>query len=550
MGDTEAEAEYADATLVRPVSALGSRYVVVAPLITHDIHQIQGDQHTFFQITAPRTNTYIHVQLSVDLHEDKCSWSSAVAWNFTQDQPIDLGSTSTTTIHALTTGENSAVYCEYSGDLTGTQIRSVAGVPIAVSSGVARGAMGSLGSAGERVDHLWEQLPPVEQWGQQYILFPTPEAGDSGEAGAFQIVSWEDNTTYLLNNVTTRLSQTSSWSTRGVDGYTLLVSDKPVMVVKTLKGSTTLKGSCMLALTSNDHWATTLTFADPDIAMWLEEAYTFYVTVITRIADTTDILIDGSRPSITWTQVNTLHFVILAKMVELVAAAEAAEAVTWMAAEAVVAAAAVITAAAVVVAATAIIAAAAVVIAAAVAAAAAVVLLLAAVVTAGAAAAAVVAMVAVAAVAVAAAAAVAAAVVVTAPAPAVIAAAAAAAVVTAATAVAAAAGAIAAAAAAIVVVAAATVAAAVVAEAAVITATVVVSTAAAAAAAVVVVIVSAAAAVVVVAAAAAAVVVVVVVAATAAAAAATALVVVSAAAVVVVVVAAAAAVLAATAIVV
>lgn len=191
-----------DASLLLPISTLGSEYYVVN-WPTQVLPSFMGtnfeDQQAYVTIVAVQTGqTIVDVSSTADVK----SGPGVSA--------ISAGSTGT---YALQRGEvlnltaNSGQLGPSGNDLTGTYIKS--SLPVAVFAGHEEAVIGD-GSNGDGdccADHLEQQLFPLSTWGNSYIAGLSPERGTHKDH--WRIVSGEDGVTLTTeppqpdaNNVT------------------------------------------------------------------------------------------------------------------------------------------------------------------------------------------------------------------------------------------------------------------------------------------------------------------------------------------------------------
>ncbi|XP_070206117.1 uncharacterized protein [Littorina saxatilis] len=273
-----------DAILVRDVTQLGERYSVMTLPFT----RLSSNQRSFFVVTASEDNTAVVIRKPAGVDVDLSSTSVS-------SQSTGDGRLVTTTLNKLQT-----VSTIHAGDLTGLDIRS--DKPVALSFGLNRNRM----TGGCCWDHMWVQLPGVQVWGKEYVTFPTTAMGPSSTDVYYLAAAENDTVVYVDCDERLTLSDAYEWTKTTLDtaSFHYLVSDKPVVVIKAVRGTIYVLDPCMLTLTDTSRWTTAMTFALPTKALWDSASLTFNVTIITEEAKTDSLTINGEHLQANWKSIH------------------------------------------------------------------------------------------------------------------------------------------------------------------------------------------------------------------------------------------------------
>ncbi|XP_013383271.1 uncharacterized protein LOC106153735 isoform X14 [Lingula anatina] len=198
------------------------------------------------------------------------------------------------------------------GDMTGARVSS--DKPIAVFSGNIRTIVGN---ESNYRDHLVEQLPPVNTWGQEFFTVPTPgrTVGD-----IFRIVASNDGTVVTVsgngNDETVNLNR-GAFAERSFPSnvYTHMTSTHPILVVQFTKSKATAASDVgdpsMAILTPAEQWQSEYTVTSLQESGSSGISYTNYVLVVVEAAQTGNLLLDGQAlPStVQWTPIPGTSYV-------------------------------------------------------------------------------------------------------------------------------------------------------------------------------------------------------------------------------------------------
>ncbi|XP_019621165.1 PREDICTED: IgGFc-binding protein-like [Branchiostoma belcheri] len=184
-------------------------------------------------------------------------------------------------------------------DLTGTHIES--DKPVSVMSGV---RCANVPTGITACDHLVEQVPPVNSWGQRFVTVPLAlrRGGD-----IFRLVAARDGTDVTVTGVTPRtLNACDVWELDlSSSTYTTITSSQPIMVLQYSKGQSSdgiNTDPFMMYLAPVEQFAADYTFATVDS---LSATYTSYVNIVIKTSQTSGLTYDGNPfpSSTTWTPI-------------------------------------------------------------------------------------------------------------------------------------------------------------------------------------------------------------------------------------------------------
>ncbi len=205
-----------DAALIYPIEALGKEYKIMAYSsdgIENPVgSKILGDHSTPSQaiILATEDNTKVDIQTPVTL----------VGRN-SQLFTVILQKGESCLLQALIT------LAALSPDITNTTVK--ADKPIAVFAGHQRTPVpGTLFSSR---DHLFEQMPPLELWGQEYFIAPIDIPAISAQDNDIvRIISQYDNTEIIVNGALTNVLSRSAISEIKAVGPMRILASAPILV--------------------------------------------------------------------------------------------------------------------------------------------------------------------------------------------------------------------------------------------------------------------------------------------------------------------------------
>lgn len=273
-----------DASLVLPVSCLGSEYVVMS--LKSDI------QSGFPTISTNSTPS----QFCVVAGEDNTQVT------VTPSAPTSVGGTAVRTA-TLQRGQAYLVQGSYTTannggyDLTGSTVR--ASKPVAVFGGHQRARVDVTSLSGSR-DHLYEQLLPVSVWGTRYVLTPfiQPVGGWRTGNDQYRILACADSTEVRVNNVRVAVLKANTFYDGDLTAGALVTTSKKTMVAlfkKTAGLGTSDPGDpFMMVIPPRRQYSTGYRFSTVRVgSVYLQH----YITVTGITADMPSIRLDGARLS-------------------------------------------------------------------------------------------------------------------------------------------------------------------------------------------------------------------------------------------------------------
>ncbi|CAH1272771.1 SELP [Branchiostoma lanceolatum] len=205
-------------------------------------------------------------------------------------------------VFSLVLGKFEAVQFQGSqgSDLTGTRVTS--NKPVTLMSGV-RCAYVPAGVVGN-MDHLVEQIPPVDTWGKRFVTVPL---ADRTGGDIFRIVAARHSTTVSVTGQAGRSLDSGEFWELDVpsDVYQVIESSKPIMVLQYNKGrgsGSVDSGPLMMYLPPIEHFAADYTFATVDA---VGSVFDSYINVVIKTSEKSGLLYDGrALPSSTsWVRI-------------------------------------------------------------------------------------------------------------------------------------------------------------------------------------------------------------------------------------------------------
>jgi len=208
------EHETTDAFLGLPTAFLGTEYIVLAytarALVGEENEKFPAGGRSQFMIVANEDDTVVIITPSLDTGSRRVG----VPYNITLD--------ALQTYQLQSDGDDE--------DVTGTRIVSTK--PIAVFGG---GVCLNVPSDKGQCDHLVEQLPPSDAWGQDFLTVPlaTRTAGD-----VFRILARDDNTMVAIDGtVVAGLNSTEFYETDlASTDFHEITTTRPALVAQYSKG--------------------------------------------------------------------------------------------------------------------------------------------------------------------------------------------------------------------------------------------------------------------------------------------------------------------------
>ncbi|XP_078613391.1 IgGFc-binding protein-like [Branchiostoma floridae x Branchiostoma japonicum] len=262
-----------DGFLGLPVDVLGNEYFVASytPLSSSEFGIFGTEHNTNVEITVKGTTQYQGVTYS------------------------------TGSVVRLVLNKFEAVQFQGSGssDLTGTHVTS--SKPIALMSG---NRCVYVPHEIRACDHIVEQIPPVDTWGQRFVTVPLAvrRGGD-----IFRIVAARDGTQVNVTGHAPRVLHSGRFWEMDVrsDVYQSITSSKPIMVLQYSKGQDSDNINTdpfMMYLPPTEQFAADYTFATVDA---VGSVYTSYINIVIKTTEKAGLSYDGHPlPSSTrWVQI-------------------------------------------------------------------------------------------------------------------------------------------------------------------------------------------------------------------------------------------------------
>lgn len=218
-----------DASLIYPVSSLGKNYfllsypssgVLVKDTLAYHSTPSQGI------ITATEDNTLITIYPTADL-VNQFDFSG----EYSRKIDISLNKGESYLLQTLIEKEN------LRRDISGTYIES--NKPIAVFAGHQRsGAPRVISETGLSRDHLYEQVPPIEQWGYKFQVIPFPKGTiEFPTYSEVRILASEDSTFLTIGDKVLDTLQKGEIVDLKLDNAFVISSSNPILVAA-IKSST------------------------------------------------------------------------------------------------------------------------------------------------------------------------------------------------------------------------------------------------------------------------------------------------------------------------
>ncbi|MFM8179061.1 MAG: IgGFc-binding protein, partial [Candidatus Kapaibacterium sp.] len=270
-----------DASLVLPVSCLGTEYVVMSSKsdmqagFTNLSTQSTPSQ---FCVVAANDDTYVTITPS----------SPTSIGGLTQ-RSVTLKRGEAYLVQGSFTTANNGGY-----DLTGSRVRATK--PVAVFGGHQRARIGVTQLSGSR-DHLYEQLLPISVWGTRYVLTPfvQPVRGSVAGSDKFRVLAHADSTEVRVNGTLVAVLKADTFFEGDLTAGALLTASKKVMVSlykKTAGFGTSDPGDpFMMVIPPRRQYGTGYRFSTVRIGSVYRE---HYITLTGITADMPTIRLDGA----------------------------------------------------------------------------------------------------------------------------------------------------------------------------------------------------------------------------------------------------------------
>jgi len=256
-----------EASLVLPTQSLGTEYRAM----TYYSQQLGQFKESEFIIVAAGATVTVEITTTANTQGGNLT---GVPWTVT------INPNQIYQVQALTVAD----------DLTGSLIRAVLPTPntkFAVYSGNVWAQVSCVGNR----DPLYEAVFPVNTWGKEYFILPTPNRSWN----EFRVVAAEDTTVISVNKIVVDTLMAGEFYEDTTASVILVEGDKPIMVAMFV-----ITGQCdgytgsdpsMIVLNPNEQmYLDTITFYTID--EWQIDSN--YVHIITRTPDTNTILFNGA----------------------------------------------------------------------------------------------------------------------------------------------------------------------------------------------------------------------------------------------------------------
>ncbi len=280
------EVNSADAAVIYPTDLLGTDYFAMCyyPTVDPNLQKSNG-RNSEFLIVATEDNTTVEITPSKVTAQQKPA-------NITFQVVLNKGET-----YQVQSENELGAHEQGQGDLTGSYIHS--DKPVAFFSGSLATQVGGTGYW----DHLYEQIPPVNSWGKEYLTVPLK----SREYDTYRIMAAEDNTTVYISGAPVLINR-GAFEERvfKYDDPKKIVADKPVLIAQYSRSNgtdSTFTGGdgdpFMNILNSNEQTTNDITFYPFKSPDYTQDNYEglkkHFVNIITKTSNTGSIVLDKSN---------------------------------------------------------------------------------------------------------------------------------------------------------------------------------------------------------------------------------------------------------------
>lgn len=274
-----------DASAISPLSSLGTntQYRVMA-----NYPSLISDGYSSFIIVASHDNTMITINPSVDIADrPNIATTGTLAHTANVPYTITLNKGETYQAQSLS-GTNNA-----SGDLTGTLVESVNDChPFMLFGGTTYSNIPS-GSQ----DHLYNQITPNHELGQEYLLAPFYEAVNY----QYRVLATEDNTTVNISGVTGAITlNAGQYFTGDANNETRrITADKNIAVAQFMKSgnfngaSTNIGDPSMVMINPQNQTVNTFSYIPLDMNALPTTPTTHALTIIVPSTGTNTVYLDN-----------------------------------------------------------------------------------------------------------------------------------------------------------------------------------------------------------------------------------------------------------------
>ena len=281
----------ADATVVLPTPTLGKEYFIASYFEQSPVPGLNTNNESEFVVLGTESETNIEITPSVATVDGR---------------PAGVPFT-------ITLNQGEVFQLQSREDLTGTFITSVSNIPnqcnnFAVFSGNKWTGVGGCGNAN---DQLYEQLFPVNTWGQNFTVVPYKGRNSNGDL--FRVISSEGDTEVSITTdsgvtTTTTLVAAGNYLTENVNEAVSISANRPVQVVQYSKSQCAeLQGALtgdpfMLVVSPNEQLLKKVTFN----TLRADVIDSYFTTVIAKTSSRTNTKLNGASINDSeWTALNS-----------------------------------------------------------------------------------------------------------------------------------------------------------------------------------------------------------------------------------------------------
>jgi gliding motility-associated-like protein len=259
-----------DAAMVMPMGSIGDEYMV----ISYEGYSTSSYPSQFL-IVATADNTVVEITPSVTTKGGK-----------TAKVPFTV---------TLNKGETYPVQANSNSDLSGSTIKSYNGVPIAVFTGVMCAKINTC----TYCDHIFEELFPVDTWGENYILVPLK----SRKEDTYRVIAKENGTSVTINGSTMTLNAGQYYEFDVKQSVSTLDASCPVSVAQYCQGYScdNIAGDpFILMIAPNEQMVTEATFEE----IGTSNINDFYINVVVKTSGVSNVTLDGTNISSSFSSVS------------------------------------------------------------------------------------------------------------------------------------------------------------------------------------------------------------------------------------------------------
>lgn len=276
-----------DGTVVLPISKLGCQYVVNTYPVADDYPSRSSNDRCEFVVMA----------VSEKSNGSSFNIDTTIVDIYLSDSTSDGDSAGTHKVVYLASGQTYKLFSLlHDGDFSGTVVQSRNGKKIAVFSGDQVARVSTTDAGG---DHLYTQLYPTNTWGTEFVVAQSLEDGNA----FVRVTSLFDNCQIRQNgNLLATINKYETYEFV-ISGFSVVSTSKPAEVLRCLPSRTSFGygedwGDAAFSVAipfvqgSSRAKFSTYPFGTRD---YYQPHY--YLEVVTRMADTASIMLDGDSVS-------------------------------------------------------------------------------------------------------------------------------------------------------------------------------------------------------------------------------------------------------------